>query len=263
MGGALRHTAFMVPLLFMAFGCSGNGGEEGTDYHEKTSLPVAAALQGRAAEAGEPEGKKRSARLPTISLPEADYRGMPLEEAIRKRRSVRSYSGKPMEIAGLSSLLFSAQGITGELYGTKLRAAPSAGALYPIEVYVIVHNVSGLTPGLYHYNPFRHSLAQLRKKDFRRDISRAGLGQGALKEANLVIVLTAVPARTTGKYGERGLRYIYMEAGHIAENILLQSVSLGMGAVPIGAFSDDKLDELLGIDGSSEMSLYLVAVGQM
>jgi SagB-type dehydrogenase family enzyme len=263
MGGALRHTAFMIPVLFMAIGCSGDGGGEGTDYREKAGLPAAAALRGRAAEGGEPGGKKRSARLPAISLPEAEYRGMPLEEAIRKRRSVRTYSGTPMAIAELSSLLFSAQGITGERYGTKLRAAPSAGALYPIEVYVIVHNVSGLTPGLYHYDPFRHGLTELRKKDFRKAISRAGLGQGVLEEANLVMVLTAVPARTTGKYGKRGHRYIYLEAGHVAENILLQSVSLGMGAVPIGAFSDDRLDELLGIDGENEMSLYLVAVGKM
>jgi SagB-type dehydrogenase family enzyme len=188
---------------------------------------------------------------------------MPLWEALRKRRSVRDYSGGPLEMEELSALLFSAQGITAERGGARLRTAPSAGALYPMEVYVFVHEVSGLEPGLYHYDPFEHGLTVMREGDLRGGLHGAGLGQGALREAGAVIALAAVPARTTRKYGERGLRYVYMEAGHIAENILLEAVSLGLGAVPVGAFADERLDGLLGIDGREEISVYLVAVGKI
>jgi SagB-type dehydrogenase family enzyme len=258
-----RNIALILFLALLAFGCAGDSSEDGPGFHERTNLTLAAVQKGLAARRVEPEGKRSYPDLAVLSLPEAEYKGMPLEETIRKRRSIRSYPGKPVEVDELSALMFAAQGITGELYGTKLRAAPSAGALYPIELYVIVHNVSGLAPGLYHYDPFAHSLTELKKGDLRDDIYNAGLRQGAVKGANLVIVLTAVPARTTWKYGERGFRYIYMEAGHVAENILLQSVSLGLGAVPIGAFFDDRLNELLGIDGACEISLYLVAVGKL
>jgi SagB-type dehydrogenase family enzyme len=132
-----------------------------------------------------------------------------------------------------------------------------------MEVYVFVHEVSGLEPGLYHYDPFEHGLTVMREGDLRGGLHGAGLGQGALREAGAVIALAAVPARTTRKYGERGLRYVYMEAGHIAENILLEAVSLGLGAVPVGAFADERLDGLLGIDGREEISVYLVAVGKI
>lgn len=199
----------------------------------------------------------------TTQLPVPDFQGMAVEEAIKKRRSIRSYSGKPMNMAELSGLLFSAQGITGEIHGQKLRTAPSAGALYPMELYVFVHNVSGLSQGLYHYNPLEHSLIVIKKGDLREDISKAGLGQKALKEANVVIALTAVPGRTTRKYGNRGFRYIYIEAGHIAQNMALEAVSSGLGAATIGAFLDNELNRLIGIDGKKGISLYLFTAGKI
>lgn len=255
--------AFRVSILCLAllYGCPANPGEEGRDSHDGTRLTSAEAPKGAASPREEPESRKGGQQA--IRLPETALSGMPLREALMKRRSVRDYSGEPLELGELSALLFSAQGITGEHKGVKLRAAPSAGALYPMELYVFVHQVSGLEPGLYHYDPFEHALTALRKGDLRGELQGAGLGQEALGEAAAVIALAAVPARTTRKYGERGFRYVYMEAGHIAENILLEAVSLGLGAVPMGAFADRRLDGLLGIDGREEISLYLVAVGKI
>jgi SagB-type dehydrogenase family enzyme len=257
----MHRAVLALALSFLLLGCPGEPEED--SFHDRTKLPRPGIVKSPAPRTGKTGVEKGYPGLSVMSLPGADYRGMPVEEAIRKRRSTRSYSGKPMEIEELSAILFSAQGITGELEGTKLRAAPSAGALYPIELYAVVHNIKGLAPGLYHYNPFEHSLTQLREGDLRNAICNAGLMQEALRNANVVLVLSAIPERTTRKYGERGRRYIYMEAGHIAENALLEAVSLGLGAVPIGAFSDDSLNDLLGIDGKQEISLYLVAVGQL
>lgn len=196
-----------------------------------------------------------------IKLPRPNYRGMTLEEALNKRRSVRSYSQKVLTLSQLSQLLFAAQGMTGEIYGHPLRSAPSAGALYPIEVYVVLNNVEGLSQGIYHYKVQDHALELLKEGDFRRGISKAGLGQNMLGEANVVFVLSAVFERTQSKYGERGLRYIYMEAGHISQNISLQAVSLGLGSVSVGAFLDDQANQLIGLDGRKESVIYLHAVG--
>ena len=198
----------------------------------------------------------------SIRLPEPGHRGITVEEALRERRSVREYSEKAVSMAELSELLFAAQGITGEIYGTDLRTAPSAGALYPMEVYVFAHSVEGLNPGLYHYRPRGHALDLIRKGNMRRKVSDAGLGQRPLQEAAVVIALTGVFNRTTGKYGERGIKYVLMEAGHVAQNVLLEVVSLGLGAVPIGAFNDEAFDQLIGLDSKNTGTLYLIALGR-
>jgi SagB-type dehydrogenase family enzyme len=197
----------------------------------------------------------------SIKLPKATHKGLSLEKAIKNRRSTRTYTKKPVTLDELSQLLYSAQGITGKSYGTRLRAAPSAGALYPMNVYVFARNIKGLAPGLYLYKPQEHSLDLIRAGDLSNDVMKAGLKQPALKKADLVFALSAVPDRMNWKYGNRTMRYIHIEAGHIAQNVLLQAVSLGLGAGPIGAFTDKKLNRLLGIDGKSEVSVYLVAVG--
>ena len=198
----------------------------------------------------------------TIKLPTPSFIGPPLEETLKARRSVRDYSDKPVELAELSQLLYAAQGITGKSGSYKLRSSPSAGALYPMELYVFAHNVNGIKPGLYHYDPVNHSLSLIKKGNLADDLMRAGLRQGPLSDAALVIVLTAFPERTTKKYGNRGEGYVLMEAGHIGQNVLLQAVSLGLGAVPIGAFDDKKLNRLMDIkEGSGQTPLYLQAVG--
>ena len=199
--------------------------------------------------------------LKTIKLPKGAHRGMLLEQAIKNRRCIRDYSRETLSLADLSQLLYSAQGITGERHGVKLRAAPSAGALFPMELYVFVRNIKDLKPGLYHYLPQEHSLKVIRTGNLSDDLMKAGLNQAALKKADLVIALSAVPSRMDWKYGSRTMRYIHIEAGHIAQNVLLQAVSLGLGAVPIGAFKDSAVDRLLGINGKIQVSVYLIAVG--
>ncbi len=198
-----------------------------------------------------------------IKLPKPDCQGMPVEEAIKKRRSVRSYSKKGLTLPQLSQLLFAAQGITGSVSGFGLRAAPSAGALYPMEVYLVVNNVESLSRGIYHYTLQGHALELLKEGDFRREITKTGLGQDMLGEANVTFVLSAIFERTRRKYGDRSLRYIYMEAGHISQNISLQAVSLGLGAVCVGAFYDDQVNRLIGLDGNTESVIYLQAVGTL
>ncbi|MCF6154336.1 MAG: SagB/ThcOx family dehydrogenase [Candidatus Brocadia sp.] len=198
-----------------------------------------------------------------IILPKPEYRGISLESAIEKRRSVRNYSSKPLTLLQLSQLLFSAQGITGKSYDQPLRTAPSAGALYPFEIYVIANNAEGLPQGIYHYAVLNHSLELVKLGDFRKVITDAGLKQEMLGDAHVTFVLSAIFDRIRHKYGERGFRYVYMEAGHISQNIYLQAVSLGLGSVSVGAFLDEEVNQLIGVDGQNEAVIYLHAVGTL
>ncbi len=158
-------------------------------------------------------------------------------------------------------MLYAAQGIT-ERRGA-LRAAPSAGALFPIEVYPVVHNVQDLEAGIYHYSVPGHTLEMLRPGDFRLAIMQAGIWQDFLGQANVCFVLSAIFQRTRWKYQERTYRYILMEAGHIGQNLYLAATSMGLGCCAVGAFLDRELNDLLGLDGESEASLYILAVGRL
>jgi SagB-type dehydrogenase family enzyme len=153
--------------------------------------------------------------------------------------------------AEISQLLWAAQGVTDP---AGLRAAPSAGALYPLEMYV------ARSSGLYHFDPARHQLTQHHDEDLRRAMHRTAVSQDALIEGPAVFVITAVYARTRAKYGDRAERYVHMEAGHAAQNLLLQAVALDLGGVPIGAFNDDRLSEILGLP-DHEAPLYLIPIG--
>ena len=174
-----------------------------------------------------------------------------LEETLAHRRSVRQYTDQSLTMEEISQLLWAAQGVTRD-WGA--RTAPSAGALYPLEVYVA-------TPeGLYHYLPDGHRAEVLSQEDLRRTLARAGLDQSAIHDAPAVFVITAVYARTSGKYGKRAERYVKLEAGHVGQNILLQAVALDLGGVPIGAFHDDQVQRALGLPANYE-PLYLIPVG--
>ncbi|MCH7732003.1 MAG: SagB/ThcOx family dehydrogenase [Candidatus Marinimicrobia bacterium] len=198
-----------------------------------------------------------------VKLPKPKYQGITVEEAIEKRRSVRNYSTRPISLLELSQLLFAAQGVTGRMYGEPLRSTPSAGALYPIEIYVVVNNVQGLSQGIYHYAIRNHELELIKSGDFSAKITDAGLEQEMLGEADVTFILSAIFDRIRHKYGERGFRYVYMEAGHISQNIYLQAVSLGLGSVSVGAFIDEKVNQLISIDGYKEAAIYLHAVGTL
>jgi len=188
------------------------------------------------------------------SLPQPKQTGdVSVEEALSKRRSVRSFSGKRLSDAELSQLLWAAQGITDK--GRGYRAAPSAGATYPLETYAVTPD------GIFRYLPREHAIEEVRKGDFRGELAVAALGQLFVRSAPLTVAFTAVPERTTRRYGQRGNMYIHMEAGHAAENIHLQAVALGLGSVPVGAFDDKAVAEVLGIP-KEEKPLYLIPVGR-
>ncbi len=205
---------------------------------------------------------KEYPKLPKVKLPNPKFRGISIEEALRKRRSIREYSKKSLTLSEMSQLLWAAQGITGKIYGTFLRTAPSAGALYPFEIYIFVNNVDDLKNGIYHFSLREHSIVLIKEGDFRDKLLRASLEQEMVRDAAAVFVLSAIFDRTRSKYGERGYRYVYMEAGHISQNIYLQATSLGLGTVVVGAFADDKINELIGIDGRKEAVIAIQPVGR-
>lgn len=194
-----------------------------------------------------------------IKLPEPKYIGvMSVEEALMKRRSVRVFKEGPVMLAELSQLMWAAQGMTDS---RGLRTAPSAGALYPLELYVVAGNVTGLPPGIYKYGREWHELLSLAKGDRRNDLCNAALGQSSIRRAAFVLVLSGVYERTTAKYGERGIRYVHMEAGHAAQNVYLQVVPLQLGTVVIGAFQDGEVKKIFKMT-DREMPLYIMPVGR-
>lgn len=184
-----------------------------------------------------------------------------VERAILNRRSLRDFINKPMSLDELSHLLYYSAGITDKRHG--LRAAPSAGATYPIEIYPVINDVKMLSPGVYHYLVTTHELQLLNEGDFGHKVGEATLGQKFLAQANAVFLLSAVLHRTQQRYRERGQRYILIEAGHIAQNVCLVASAMGLGACSVGAFYDRDLNELLGLDGVKETTLYLTAVGKV
>jgi len=188
-----------------------------------------------------------------IMLPDPRLKGdYSLEEVLVKRRSIRNFSDKEIEIEKISQLLWAAQGITEKSSGK--RTAPSAGALYPMEIFIVKND------GAYHYLPQTHQLMKVSSGDLRQKLSAACLFQQSVSGAAVDIVITAIYERTTVKYGERGVRYVDIEAGHVCQNILLTAVSLELGAVPIGAFEDKAVQLLLGLP-SNYIPLYVIPVG--
>ncbi len=183
-----------------------------------------------------------------------------VEEAIASRRSRRSFAARPLTLQQLGQILWAAQGLTGP-QGRK-RAAPSAGATYPMFVYVAVGQggVEGLEAGVYRYVPEQHALQPRREGDVRGQVSGAALGQSSLTEAPLDLLLAAEYERTTRRYGERGIRYVAIEVGHVGENVYLQAEALGLGTVAVGAFDDEAVGTAFGIPEEQD-ALYLMPVG--
>jgi len=188
------------------------------------------------------------------------FRGLTVEEALEARRSVRDYAPASLPMDALSRLLHAAQGITEQRLD--FRAAPSAGALYPIEIYPVVHNVSGLASGLYHYAVQEHALESLRLGDFRGQVTQAGLYQRFLDQAGVCFLLSALFQRSRWKYRERAYRYVMLEAGHIGQNIYLAATSMGLGACAVGAFYDEQYNQLLGLNSEEEAVVYVISVGE-
>ena len=196
-----------------------------------------------------------------IYLPLPVFKGnMSLEEAILHRRSIREYRKEPLTLHQLSQLLWAAQGITEVRWG--FRASPSAGATYPLEIYVVVGNngVKGLVSGVYRYQPHSHSLVLVKKGDVREELYSACLNQEWVRDAPVVLVIAADYERTTRVYGERGIRYVHMEVGHVGQNIYLEATALGLGTVAVGAFYDDEVRVIIGAP-ENHHPLYVMPVG--
>jgi SagB-type dehydrogenase family enzyme len=195
--------------------------------------------------------------------PAAEKGGMPVWEAIGKRRSARDFRNIPISAAELSQLLWASQGVTKVVGDYGLRTAPSAGALYPVETYLSIQMVEDIGPGIYHYGVRRHQLELLRSGDLRAAVAEAALDQSFLAEAAVVLAWTAVFGRSKWKYRERAYRYVYLDAGHIAQNCALAAVSLGLGSCQVAALYDDEVNAILGVDGKEESILYMTAVGRL
>jgi SagB-type dehydrogenase family enzyme len=232
----LHLAAALLLLLLFSSGC---GGEEkapvNIPLNTSTAMPPTSPL---------------TAAYP---LPEPKTSGLvSLEAALQSRRSRRDFTSQELNPGEISQLLWAAQGITDP---RGFRTAPSAGALYPLELYIVTAD------GVFHYLPQQHALEVIRGGDHRTALHDAALGQDPVLEAPLVMVIAAVYERTQAKYGpERSPRYVHLEAGHAAQNVLLQAVALDLGAVPIGAFYDAEVQAILGLPEDHE-PLYLIPIG--
>ena len=195
----------------------------------------------------------------TIILPEPRLDSdVSVERAIQSRRSVREFSNIPLALAEVSQLLWSAQGLTDS---KGLRSAPSAGALYPLEVYLVAGNVTGLKAGTYQYSPDGHKLRRIKDGDSRMELATAAYKQLWIKDSAALLIFSAIAKKTTWKYGQRGIRYIHIEVGHSAQNVFLQAQSLGLDAAVVGALDDDRIKAILDLSTEEEV-LYLMPVGR-
>jgi SagB-type dehydrogenase family enzyme len=196
---------------------------------------------------------------PSIALPEPERQGgLGLHAALQARRSVREYSQEPLTLEEVAQLLWAAQGVND---ASGYRTAPSAGALYPLELYLVLGDATGLRAGVYHYDPQEHALTPLIAGDVRPELAGASLGQSCVAEGAATLVFAAEYARTTGRYGQRGEQYVHMEVGHAAQNVYLQAASLGLGTVVVGAFEPEGVSALLELP-EAFVPLYLMPVGR-
>ena len=183
---------------------------------------------------------------------------MSLEEALGQRRSVREFAVGGLTLAEISRLVWAAQGITA----SERRTTPSAGATYPLEMYLAVSDTENLSAGVYHYRPGRHRLELVTGGDIRQPLAIAAGDQKWVSRAAMVVVFAALFERTAIRYGKRGERYVHMEAGHAAQNLLLQAAAMGLGATPVGAFSDAEVSRLLHLP-AGEAPLYIIPIGRI
>jgi len=232
-------------------------------YHQETKYRRDSMPRGGLDWEHQPPPYKELARaLMRFSIRPFDGKGgKSLWEAVARRRSIRDFSNRPITFSELSQLLWATQGITLRAHGFDFRASPSAGALYPVETYLVANRVEEIPAGLYHYSVRESNLVLLREGHFGSELCRSGLGQEMLEEAACVFVWTAVIGRSKWKYRERAYRYIYMDAGHLGQALYLAAAALDLGCCTVGAFFDEEVDHIIGIDGENEISVYLGAIG--
>jgi SagB-type dehydrogenase family enzyme len=197
----------------------------------------------------------------TIDLPQPARTGeVSIEEVLGQRRSVRAFGSAPLSLQEISQLAWAAQGVSDPRDG--LRTTPSAGATFPLEIDLVITGTAGLADGVYRYRPGDHSLELRIAGDRRRELHAAAMGQAAILQAPAVMVISGVVSRTAWRYGARAERYLFMEAGHAAQNVYLQGTALGLGTVVMGAFRDDGVSAVLQL-GPGEQPLYIMPLGRM
>jgi len=186
-----------------------------------------------------------------------------LYETLKQRKSIRDFSEKPVTVEQLSYLLWASTGIQRREYGNEFRTAPSAGALYPIETYLIINHFENVPKGVYHYSIKNHILEEIKTGDFSIEVAHAALNQGMCTNAAVVFIWTAIFNRSKWKYGQRAYRYIYLDTGHLAENLALAATSLNLGSCQIAALYDDEVNKLIGVNGVEESTIYMSIVGNL
>ncbi|HEY8910217.1 MAG TPA: SagB/ThcOx family dehydrogenase [Desulfosporosinus sp.] len=186
-----------------------------------------------------------------------------VRKTIEQRKSVRNYSELPLTVDQLSYLLWCTQGVKEVFQGrSTLRNVPSAGARHAFETYLLINNVEGITPGVYRFLVMEHSLICVSlDKDIADKITKACLNQTFVKSCAVTFIWSAVPYRMNWRYGERGYRYLYLDAGHVCQNLYLSAESINCGTCAIAAYSDDELNQILGLDGKEQFVIYLATVG--
>lgn len=188
--------------------------------------------------------------------------GLPLFSLLQQRRSVRNYNNTAPDAQKLSQVIWASQGISLANEYHQFRTAPSAGGLFPIETYCVINRVKDLQQGVYHYQVPYHSLVLLKEGNLGPDLARAALGQKMLSDAAFTLIWSAMIERSKWKYEQRAYRYIYLDAGHIAQNTALAALACGLGTCQVGAFFDDEVNKIIGVDGVKEFAIYMSAVGE-
>ena len=198
-----------------------------------------------------------------ISLPKPEFSpNIQFWDIINKRHSTRAFRNKPISAMDLSLLLFGMSGLTRVFPKFAFRTIPSAGGLFPIEIYAVINNVSGIEQGIYHYNIEKHELEYLKQGDFRKTVADAYYGQRMVAKSAVNFIWTAMIERTRNTYAERAYRYIYLDCGHIGQNFYLVAEALGLNACVVGAYYDDKINEILDLDENKEFAIYMGVVGK-
>ncbi len=238
--------AFGFALILLAAGCNQNSGNDHQEsVKEKNQV-----------------NKEEQETIPLVSREDLPEPELSLKTSLEKRRSIRDYEDGEDGVVSLdevSQLMWAAQGITEEETG--YRTAPSAGATYPMEVYLVVEEAEDLDTGVYNYNSQNHELLKLKSEAIGEDLMNAALNQEPIGDAPVNVVITSVYERVKATYGERGIRYAKMEAGHISQNLYLMSSALDLGTVAIGAFEDEEVKEILDLSEGEE-PLYIMPVGR-
>jgi SagB-type dehydrogenase family enzyme len=212
---------------------------------------------------GEPFKKYPAATVRLKLNPQVGREPADLWDCLALRRSRRRYQDRPLTQDELAVLIWATQGITLASRDYLFRTAPSAGALYPVETYLAVHRVEGLEPGIWHLDVQEFALEQLSVGDFRHSLVEAGFSQIFLGTAAIVFLWTGILNRAMWKYRERAIRYLFLDAGHICQNLMLAATALELGCCPVGAFFDEEVERLMGVDGQEEVALYLASVGPL